>query len=314
MSPQHVGVLAIPLPGLLIPNKQLKRRVFLITVANKFNAMKWKHRTNRWEKIVKCSALARPALLPSGVIGCLILLSAARAWAIDQYEIQIYTTETAPLHKLTLELHSNGVVNAVGHLAKDELRPHEIHETLEATYGLWSNVEIGQYLATAKFVDGGYGYAGSRTKIHFGIGDPETWPIAFGGNIELDYMRRQAEDNPLTLEFRPIISKSFGKLSLVADFAFEKPFRGPGTHDGVTFSPSGWISYEVLPWLTPSIEYYGDMGPVMHLPSTARQQHFVVPTINLDLLPQLELNFGVGIGTTKASRATFIKSIIGWTF
>jgi hypothetical protein len=266
-------------------------------------------RTIRWRR-----GLARPWFLGAGVINCLFFLFTGYALAIDQYEIQIYTTETAPLHKLTLELHSNSVLNAVGRLAKDELRPHEVHETLEATYGLWSNVEIGQYLATAKFIDGGYGYAGSRTKLHFGIGDPETWLLAFGGNIELDYMTRQAEDNPLTLEFRPIISKSFGKWSVVVDFAFEKPLRGPGTHDGVTFSPSGWISYELLPWITPALEYYGDMGPIRHLPATAQQQHFIVPTINLDLLPQLELNFGVGIGTTKASRGTFLKSIIGWTF
>jgi len=256
----------------------------------------------------------KAVVITGGFLACLLLLVASYAWAIDLYEIQIYSTETAPLHKLTLELHSNSVLHAVGRLAKDSLRPHEVHETLEATYGLWSNVEIGQYLATAKFIDGRYGYAGSRTKIHFGIGDPETWSLAFGGNIELAYMRRQAEDNPLTLEFRPILAKTFGKLSIVADFAFEKPLRGPGAHEGVTFAPSGLISYDLLPWITPAVEYYGDMGPVMHLPAASHQQHFVVPAVNLNLSPQLEFNIGVGIGTTKASRGTFLKSIIGWTF
>jgi hypothetical protein len=37
-----------------------------------------------------------------------------------------------------------------------------------------------------------------------------------------------------------------------------------------------------------------------------------VPTINLNLHPQLEINIGVGIGTTKASNGTFLKSIIGF--
>jgi len=253
-------------------------------------------------------------LLGAGFLVFLLALPLSKVSAIDLYEIQIYSTGTAPLHKLTLELHSNSVLNTVGRLAKDELRRHEVHETLEATYGLLSNVEIGQYFATAKFVDGPYGYAGSRTKIHFGFGDPETWPLAFGGNFELAYMRRQAEDNPLSLEFRPIIEKKFGKLSIVADFAFERPFEGPGTHQGITFSPSGLISYDLLPWLTPAVEYYGDVGPVRQIPSVSRQQHFVVPTVNLNLLPQLELNIGVGIGTTSASRGTFLKTIIGWTF
>jgi len=74
--------------------------------------------------------------------------------------------------------------------------------------------------------------------------------------------------------------KKRGEFPNVADFAFEKPLRGPGAHEGVTFAPSGLISYDLLPWITPAVEYY----------------------------------VGVGIGTTKASRGTFLKSIIGWTF
>lgn len=45
-----------------------------------------------------------------------------------------------------------------------------------------------------------------------------------------------------------------------------------------------------------------------------QQRHFIVPTINLDLLKQLEINLGVAIGITKASNGVFLKSIIGWTF
>ena len=247
--------------------------------------------------------------------GALMFLTAVTpVAAIDLYEIQIYSGETAPFHQLTLELHSNSMLRATGHLAKEQLRPYEVHETLEATYGVSPHIEIGQYLCTAKFVTGDYGYAGSRTKLHFGIGNAETWPLAFGGNIELDYMRRQAEENPLSLEVRPIIEKRVGKLWLIGDFAFEKPFSGPGTHDGVTFTPSGLISYDLFSWFTPALEYYSDMGPVRHLPAAQYQQHFLVPAVNLNLFPQLELNFGVGVGLTTASNGTFLKSIIGWTF
>jgi hypothetical protein len=199
-------------------------------------------------------------------------------------------------------------------LAKEQLRPYEVHETLEATYGVSPHIEIGQYLCTAKFLTGDYGYAGSRTKLHFGIGNAETWLLTFGGNIELDYMRRQAEENPLSLEIRPIVEKRINKLWLVGDFAFEKPLSGPGTHAGVTFAPSGLISYDLFPWLTPALEYSGDMGPASHLPAAQHQQHFLVPAVNLTLFLQLELNVGVGVGLTTASNGTFLKSIIGWTF
>jgi len=257
----------------------------------------------RWRAILVILSLALPAVAICG-----------NAQAIDFYEIQIYTTETTPKGHLTLELHSNSVTTATGSEAHAQLNPYQIHETLEATYGITPHIEIGQYLATAKLNNGEYEYAGSRTKCHFGVAASDSWPIQLGGNIELDYMRQAAEENPLSLELRPILEKRVGRLDVVVDLVFEKPFNGPGTHQGMTFAPSGEITYDLFKWLTPAVEYYSDMGAIEHLPSIERQQQFVVPALNFDFLPQLELNAGVGFGLTRASNGVFIKSIVGWTF
>lgn len=243
-----------------------------------------------------------------------LLTGSGSAQAIDFYEIQIYTSETTPEGHLTLELHSNSVTTATGAEAHAQLNPYQIHETLEATYGVTPHIEIGQYLATAKLSNGDYEYAGSRTKCHFGVAASDSWPIQIGGNIELDYMRRAAEENPLSLELRPILEKRVGRLLVVADLVFEKPFDGPGTHQGMTFAPSGEITYDMFKWLTPAVEYYSDMGAIEHFPSIERQQQFVVPALNFDFLPELELNLGVGFGLTRASNGLFLKSIVGWTF
>jgi hypothetical protein len=243
-----------------------------------------------------------------------LLLIASRARAIDFYEIQIYPTDTTPYQALELELHSNSVTTATGSEAKAELRPYEIHETLEATYGLTPHIEVGQYLCTAKLDNGNYEYSGSRTKLHFGLAPTDEWPVQFGANLELDYMRRAADQNPLTLELRPIIQTHVGKFWLIANFAFEKPFQGPGTHRGFALAPSGEVTYDLFHWLSPALEYYGDMGALEHLPAVQSQQHFIVPALNLPLLPRLELNLGVGIGLTRASNGTFLKSIVGWQF
>jgi len=253
----------------------------------------------------------------SGVLlvsAALILMAAADSRAIDFYEIQIYPTETTPPGILSLELHSNSTISATGAEAHSQIDPYQIHETLEGTYGLTPHIEVGQYFATAKLSNGEYEYAGSRTKCHFGFARSDSWPIRFGGNIELDYMRSAAEEQPLTLEMRPIIETSLGGLLLIANLAFEKPFRGPGTHQGVTFAPSGEISYRLLPWLAPAVEYYGEMGAVEYLPPVQAQQHFVVPALNLFLLPQMEVNAGSGFGLTRASNGVFLKAILGWDF
>ncbi len=248
------------------------------------------------------------------LIACWIFRPAS-ALAIDFYEIQIYTVDTTPKGHLTLELHSNTVTTATGELAHQTINPYQIHETLEATYGVLEHVEVGQYLCTAKLNNGNYEYAGSRTKVHFGISETERWPVSLGGNIELDYMRFAAEDNPLTLELRPILESHLRQFDIVANLAFEKPFKGPGTHLGVQFDPSGEIVYDhLLKWLSPAVEYYGDMGALEHFPSIETQQHFIVPAVNLELDPRLEINLGVGFGLTRASNGVFLKSIFGWTF
>lgn len=241
------------------------------------------------------------------------MLVSRRACAIDFYEIQIYPAETTPRGILSLELHSNSVVSATGREAHQQLNPYQIHETLEATYGLTPYIEVGQYFATAK-LNGNYEYAGSRTKCHFEIAPSIDWPAQLGGNIELDYMRRAAEENPLTLELRPIVEKHFGRIFIIANLAFEKPFRGPGTHEGFDFDPSGQISYDLNRWIAPAIEYYGDMGAIEHLPSVQNQQHFLVPALNFYLYRRLEVNLGVGLGVTRASHGMFVKSILGWDF
>ena len=242
------------------------------------------------------------------------LIRPVGAQAIDFYEIQIYEVETAPYHHLTLELHSNSTITATGQWAKEAIDPYQIHETLEATYGLLPWLEVGQYFCTAKLSNGNYEYSGSRSKLHFGVAQSENWPIEIGGNIELDYMRHQAEGNPFTLEIRPILEKKFGRLRVVGNVALEKPFSGPGTHQGVQFAPSGELVYQLTDWIEPAVEYYGDMGAISSMPGAQRQQQFVVPALNLDLLPQLELNLGVGAGLTRTSNGLLLKSIVGWTF
>jgi hypothetical protein len=234
--------------------------------------------------------------------------------AIDFYEIQIYDTDTAPVGHLTLELHSNTTTTATGQLAKSQIDVHQIHETLEATYGVFKWLEVGQYLCTAKLSNGDYEYSGARSKIHFGIPQTFEWPVQFGGNIELDYMRHAAEENPTTLELRPIVGATFNRFRLVGNFAFEDPLSGRGAHRGFQFTPSGELVYKLTDWLSPAVEYYGDMGSIQPLAKVDEQQHFIVPALNFDFLPRLELNLGVGIGVTRASNGVFLKSIVGWTF
>lgn len=137
---------------------------------------------------------------------------------------------------------------------------------------------------------------------------------ALGANVELDYMRRAAVDDPLALEMMPITEARLGRWTVIGNLTFGKQFSGPGTHNGVGFEPSGAINYRLLEWLEPSVEYFGDIGPISNPHAISEQQQFIVPAFNLYLVPQLEFNVGVGFGLTRSSNGTFVASTIGWEF
>ncbi len=234
------------------------------------------------------------------------------ARATDFYELQIYSVDTVPQDHVMVELHTNSVTSATGELASSTLPLYQIHNTIEVTYGLLPYLEVGQYICTARLDAGTYEYAGGRTKVHFGIPETESWPISFGANIEFQYMRREAVSDPLNIEFMPIAQMELGRLTAIANLSFEKQFSGPGTHQGIGLEPMGQISYRILHWFEPSLEYYGDIGPVQAPVPLYQQQQFIVPSVNLYLDPRFEFNFGVGFGTTRAWQGRFVKATIGW--
>ncbi len=226
----------------------------------------------------------------------------------------MYTANTVPQGHLMIELHTNNLMAAQGN-AKQELPIYQYHNTVEFTYGLLPWLEVGQYVCTGELGTGTYQYAGARSKVHFGVPQTDSWPIKFGGNIEFQYMRHAAVDDPLNVEFMLIAQGYAGHFFLVANPTFEKQFSGPGTHGGISFGPQGAISYRLRGkwnWLEPALEYYGDTGPVTHSHGFNHQQQFIVPGFNLYLDPRLEFNFGGGFGIPGTLTAQFVKATIGW--
>ena len=86
-----------------------------------------------------------------------ILFAAAAARAQDNYEIQVYPSETVEKGHTMVELHSNFTIQGTT-TSENGLQPtnHQWHETLEITHGFTDWFEVGFYLFTA--VQSGYGW------------------------------------------------------------------------------------------------------------------------------------------------------------
>lgn len=66
--------------------------------------------------------------------------------------------------------------------------------------------------------------------------------------------------------------------------------------------------------LTPSVEYYGYMGPVGNLLARGQQIHLLFPGADWKIGERLTWSFGVGLGATETGSQMILKSRIEFDF
>jgi hypothetical protein len=253
---------------------------------------------------------------------CLVLLLlvsgsllARQGAAQENFEIQVYGSETVPEGSTMIELHSN--VAARGTTTTVEgVRPTQgaFHETIEITHGWTPWFETGAYLFTSIQPDGGWQWVGDHIRPR--IRAPDSWelPVGLSLSVEVGYQQRQFSVDTWTLEARPIIDRQQGPWYVSLNPTFDYAIRGLNHTHGMGFSPSMKVSYGVSPRVALGLEYYGAAGPVGGLDSVSQQQHQLFPVLDLDLGPRWEFNFGVGAGLTPSTDRLIVKLILGYRF
>src|ERR1700761_5862374 len=87
----------------------------------------------------------------------LLVFISTKAFAQDNYEIQVYGSQTQAKGSTMFELHSNYTFNGEKQIVKGVLPSyHSLHETLEITTGITDNFELGVYLFTNYTPQHGY--------------------------------------------------------------------------------------------------------------------------------------------------------------
>jgi hypothetical protein len=145
---------------------------------------------------------------------------------------------------------------------------------------------------------------------------PEEWhlPVGLSLSTEIGYQRRSFSEDTWTWELRPIIDKQWNRWYFSFNPAFEKSLHGLNSSAGFDFAPSFKVSFDLTSKVAIGVEYYSSLGPVGSLDSWEQQQHQIFPTIDLNLSPNFEFNFGVGFGLTSATDDLLVKLILGYRF
>jgi hypothetical protein len=252
------------------------------------------------------------AFLP-GLLALLAFSQAATAQ--DNYEIQVYGSDTVPPGHIMVELHSNFTVEG-STTPVDGVLPtnHALHETVELTQGFTDWFETGFYIFTSVQSDGHWYWVGDHIRPRIRVPESWHWPVGVSLSNEIGYQRREFFPDTWTREIRPIVDRQLGRWYLSFNPALDRAFHGPGVNRGVEFSPNAKASFNFTKRIAGGLEYYGAYGPLTDFDPVGQQQQQVFPVIDVDFGPQWEFNFGVGFGLTNSTDHLIVKCILGRRF
>ena len=251
------------------------------------------------------------------LVFCLALLCilAAPARAQDNYEIQVYGADTVPPDHLMVELHTNYTLQGSRQVING-VQPsnHAWHETLEITRGFNSWFETGFYVFTSIQPGGHWDWVGDHIRPRVRVPEDWHWPVGVSLSTEVGYQRRAFATDTWTLELRPIIDKQLGPWYLSFNPTVDRALKGPDASRGFEFSPNFKVSYNLTRTVAAGLEYYGSLGPLGNFDPLREQQQQIVPAIDLNVSPDWEFNFGVGVGVTHGTDHLLVKMIVGRRF
>lgn len=234
------------------------------------------------------------------------------AKAQDNYEIQVYGSQTQSPNSTIFELHSNYTFNGEKDIVKG-VRPsyHALHETLEITHGISDIFELGFYLFTNYTADYGYRIIGSHIRPR--IMAPQEWhlPVGLSLSTEFGYQSQEYSTDTWSLEIRPIIDKQINKLYLCLNPTFGVSIKSVDKPSAPTFEPNIKTSYAFFKNASIGLEYYGSLGAVTQFDPLQDQTHAIFLVYDLMNSKNWELNIGPGLGLTKATDGFVFKVLVG---
>ena len=241
------------------------------------------------------------------------------AGAQDNYEIQVYESATVPARTTMVEIHSNFTVDGQKAVINGVLPSnHAEHETLEITQGWTSWFETGFYVFSSiqpgSSPNSGWEWVGDHIRPRIAVPASWHWPVGLSISQEIGYQRRQFAEDSWDYELRPIIDKKIGRWYLDFNPTFDRSLHGQNVGRGWEFSPNVKVSFDFTKKIAGGLEYYGALGPVSEFDPISQQSQQIFPTIDLNVSPDWEFNFGVGVDVTNSNDHLIVKCIVGRRF
>jgi hypothetical protein len=242
----------------------------------------------------------------------IFLICGLSVFGQDNYEIQVYGSQTQAPKSMIIELHSNYTFNGQTETIKGVYPSnHALHETVEITTGITPIFETGFYLFTSYIPGHGYAVVGSHIRPR--IMAPQKWnlPVGLSMSVEFGYQRPEYSEDTWSLELRPIIDKQWKKLYVSFNPTLGIALKSEYNNSTPSFEPNLKVGYAFWKNTSFGLEYYGDCGSINNFDRLPQESHTLF--LAYDLLNNIhwELNIGAGFGLTQATDGFVFKVLIG---
>ncbi len=227
-----------------------------------------------------------------------VMVSIGSLYAQDPFEIHVLEYEQLQAGEFTFENHLNYVARSAA-----------FHDTYELTAGVTDDVSIGVMQLNARRPGGPLQSAGWRLVPHLYV--PRSWhlPVDLGLVAEFAFENAAWTSDTRSITILPILEKRFGRVQIDLNPTFGRSLHGPDTDRGWGFGLAGRVGFETKRF-TPSLEYYGDWGPLPTFEPFVAQMHQLLPGGDIRLRKNIIWSLGVGVGITPATDRVVYKSRI----
>jgi hypothetical protein len=258
---------------------------------------------------------ARP-VTSSRLIVLVVALAASPAWALNFFELEVYpaTTEGKGLHEI--ELHTNYVPDgrkpSDEELSGDDFRRQGLFRTsIEYNYGLTDKIDAAAYTDLV-WPDGeGPQYAGNRFRLRGSPFDKGRFPVDVGWYFEVEVPQKDAAK--LELEFRPMLSRDFGRFTVDLNPGFELP-TVTSERRTIEFNYGARLLYRLAPQIEPAVEFYGGIGEIRDSDPSREQEHYVSPMVFGRIAQGVYASGGLMFGITRSSDPVIMRFAIEYEF
>lgn len=240
-------------------------------------------------------------------------LGVADAQAQDLFELEVFESGTAPRGTFAVDLHTNTIPSGAAMWPSLAGRHQPTHVSVEVARGWTERFETAVFVQTAPFGNSGATLAGGHVRGKVRLA--ESSPVRFAVGAEYGFNRAAFSHELQTLEIRPIVEYSRGRLALAANPSVELVTRGGEEGNGLApvFDLSAKAGWRIADQVVVAVDYFAAESATRHLPPEVGAHHLVFGGVDLEFESRWHL--GVSLGRCVTGRDPWLmKSVIGFEF